>query len=233
MRGLLDEQAQYAEIQRLREEEAEAQREMERQIMYQQQQQQHSEAVALEQLRQEELQRQQQEEAIALEQQQQQQYQQEQDTLPYLDQPANPEDPQAGNDLSLGNFKLLEKIGAGSFGSVFKAVNLRTNRVVALKLTATHGTFPAEREIAALKLIGVNKYVADMRSYFPIDDDQTCLELQFVEGVDLFTYMSGRAASPQGLPTEEEARGLYSKLAKGVAYCHSRGVVHRDLKPEK
>ena len=135
-----------------------------------------------------------------------------------------------GKSLVLGNYVLMEKIGAGGMGQVFKARHLRMDRLVAVKLLPASMTKdPAaiarfEREVkAAARLRHSNIVAAD-------DADQAkghhFLVMELVEGSDLSALVK-----KHGALSIEKGVNYVLQAAKGLEFAHSEGVVHRDIKP--
>lgn len=133
--------------------------------------------------------------------------------------------------LILGDYVLLDQIGQGGMGQVFKAQHRRMKRVVALKILPADmtksneavGRFQQEVEAAA-KLIHPNVATA-------FDAGETnkihYLVMEFVDGQDLEALVAKRGS---GLPVAE-AVNYVLQAAKGLKYAHDMGVVHRDIKP--
>lgn len=132
--------------------------------------------------------------------------------------------------LSLGNYIILDKLGQGGMGLVFKARHRRINRVVALKVLAPHLTKTPEivarfhREVQAVARLEhpniVSAYDADEsngRHYFV---------MQYVEGKDL-----GSVVSAQGPLSIRNAIDCGLQAARGLQFAHEQGVIHRDIKP--
>jgi tRNA A-37 threonylcarbamoyl transferase component Bud32 len=126
-------------------------------------------------------------------------------------------------------FKILEKIGAGGMGVVYKARQIGLNRTVAVKMLlagrlATELSvkrFRAEAEAAAslehpgiVPIYGTGEY--EGHHYYTMG---------FVEGTSLAEAMS---AGP--LPARQAAEVIW-QTAEAVVYAHARGVIHRDIKP--
>jgi serine/threonine protein kinase len=135
-----------------------------------------------------------------------------------------------GKSLVLGNYLLLEKIGAGGMGQVFKAQHRRMDRIVAIKMLPVAMTKdqPAiarfEREVkAGAKLEHPNIVTAH-------DADQAngvhFLVMQYVEGSDLSALVKQNGPFPV-----EKAVNYILQAAKGLEFAHKKGVVHRDIKP--
>ena len=133
-------------------------------------------------------------------------------------------------DLVLGNYTILDQIGQGGMGQVFKAEHRRMHRIVAIKLLPTAMTKDQaaiarfEREVtAAAKLRHPNIVAAD-------DADEAAgrhfLVMEYVEGQDLSALVKKNGPLPV-----EQAVGCILQAARGLEYAHRRGVVHRDIKP--
>jgi serine/threonine protein kinase len=129
----------------------------------------------------------------------------------------------------LGGYELLEELGRGGMGVVYKARQTGLGRVVALKLIRTgehagaaeRARFRAEAEVVA-RLSHPNIvpiYEAGEADGLPF------FSLEFVDGPTLAELLAG---TPQ--PAEQSAR-LVETLARAVHFAHERGVIHRDLKP--
>lgn len=135
-----------------------------------------------------------------------------------------------GKSLTLGNYLLLEKIGAGGMGQVFKARHRRMDRLVAVKLLSSAMTKDKsaiarfDREVkAAAKLRHPNIVAAD-------DADEAngvhFLVMECVEGGDLSALVK-----KNGPFSVTQAVSYILQAARGLEFAHSEGVVHRDIKP--
>jgi len=131
-----------------------------------------------------------------------------------------------------GEYKLLEKIGDGGMGAVFKARETLADRVVALKVlrksyagnTAFVERFDREARLA--RALAHPNIVACLNA-------GTCRGVQFmameyVEGETL----KARLKREGGRLPEAEALRVGREVALGLAHAHSQGVLHRDIKPD-
>jgi len=132
--------------------------------------------------------------------------------------------------LTLGDYVVLDQIGQGGMGQVYKAQHRRMKRVVALKILPKEMTKSAEavgrfqQEVeAAARLIHPNVATA-----FDAGEDKNIhfLVMELVEGKDLAAIVEQRGPLPVG-----EAVDYVLQAARGLAYAHSQGVIHRDIKP--
>lgn len=131
---------------------------------------------------------------------------------------------------TLGGYELIDKIGVGGMGQVFKARHRRMKRVVALKKLPDE--FSGSRELlrrfereveAAAKLDHPNIVTA-----FDAGEEAGIhfLVMQFIDGSDVSDLIS-----KQGVLDPRQAVDLTLQAARGLAYAHSRGIIHRDIKP--
>jgi serine/threonine-protein kinase len=135
-----------------------------------------------------------------------------------------------GQDLpSVPGYELLEELGRGGMGVVYKARHVRLNRLVALKMVlagahagpALRARFQIEAEaVASLR----HPHIVQV---YEVGEHERCpyLALEFVEGGGLDCWLDGRPVPPR------DAAVLVEKLARAMHVAHLRGIIHRDLKP--
>ncbi len=128
-----------------------------------------------------------------------------------------------------GEYELLEEVARGGMGVVFKARQVKLNRIVALKMILS-GELAGEEQVQRFKSEAEAAARLDHPGIVPIfeigeHDGQHYFSMGFVDGESL----AGRLR--QGpLPPNEAAR-LLVNICDTVAYAHDKGVIHRDLKP--
>ena len=128
-----------------------------------------------------------------------------------------------------GSYEILERIGQGGMGAVYKARQLNLDRVVALKLLplgAWSGPDLVERFRSEAKAAAALQHpnivaVHDVGE----QDGQPFFTMDFVEGRTL-----AELVRDQPLPAKRAAAYLKT-IAEAVHYAHQQGVLHRDLKP--
>lgn len=134
------------------------------------------------------------------------------------------------SELRIGNYEILDKLGAGGMGTVFKARHRRMKRIVALKVLAKElaesGTFAErfQREVETIaKLTHPNIVMA-----FDADEGETgpFLVMEFVNGADLKSEVD-----KNGPMCVADAVDRIIQSARGLEYAHSQQIVHRDIKP--
>ena len=123
----------------------------------------------------------------------------------------------------------LEKLGEGTYASVFKGRNIATGETVALKeirINADEGApSTALREIALLKKL-THQNIIQIRD---VVHTERLLTIVFEHmDIDLKQYLDKRKGH---LPTATIKTFMYQLLC-GLAYCHEQKILHRDLKPQ-
>jgi WD40 repeat protein len=129
-------------------------------------------------------------------------------------------------------YKVLDELGAGGMGVVYKSIHLPLNRVVALKMIRVAASredvarFRGEAEAAA-RLRHPNIVTVYEVGDFASRDGQPrpYLAMEFLEGGSLAQKLAGRPLPPH------QAAELLEALARAVQHAHEARVVHRDLKP--
>jgi len=135
----------------------------------------------------------------------------------------------AGPGGTIGRFKILELLGRGAFGEVYKARDPQLDRFVALKVPrADYFPTPEDeqrflreaRSAAGLRhpsIVQVYEIAHERRSPYIVSD--------YIEGLTLADLISG------GRPAFRESAELVAQLADALDYAHRQKVVHRDIKP--
>jgi alkyl hydroperoxide reductase subunit AhpC/predicted Ser/Thr protein kinase len=125
----------------------------------------------------------------------------------------------------LGHYRIQQKLGAGTFGTVFAAWDLRLERNVALKVL--------KRNISESR----DAVLAEARAAAKVNHPHVCTvyAVEEEDGLPLIAmeYLAGRTLSQEiaaGLP-RDVARHLAAQIAAGLFAAHSQQVVHGDLKP--
>jgi formylglycine-generating enzyme required for sulfatase activity/tRNA A-37 threonylcarbamoyl transferase component Bud32 len=134
------------------------------------------------------------------------------------------------DDLVLGHYQLLQRLGEGGMGQVFKARETRLGRIVALKVLRKEQITRPEtirrfhKEIEAAARLShpniVHAYDAEQIG------DTHVYAMEFIEGIDLARLV--QSSGPLPVP---QACEYVRQVALGLQHIHEHGMVHRDIKP--
>jgi len=144
-----------------------------------------------------------------------------------------PRTPEGDIPPVIAGLEILELIGRGGMGAVYRARQIGLNRDVAVKRVAAELARDAvfldrlEREARTMASLR-NPHIVTVHHMEPLDDGGAAIIMEFVEGGNLRDRLD---ACPEGLPINECIR-LFRETAAALTGAHAAGVVHRDLKPE-
>ncbi|NOZ22032.1 MAG: protein kinase [Planctomycetes bacterium] len=132
----------------------------------------------------------------------------------------------------LGDYEIIEPLGEGGMGVVYKAKHLRLDRTVALKLLPARFTrsggqhverFLREARAAAqlehVNVVGIHAVGEAEGRHF--------IEMQYVEGKTLAQVIVQRGCLPL-----DQAVPIVKNVARALAAAHAKGIIHRDIKPD-
>ena len=127
-------------------------------------------------------------------------------------------------------FEILELLGRGGMGVVYKARQPKLNRIVALKILAPERVAEPkfaerfEREAQALARLN-HPNIVTVYDFGEVDG-LYYLTMEFVDGMSLRRLLQTRKIEPK------EALAIVPKICEALQFAHDEGVVHRDIKPE-
>ena len=130
----------------------------------------------------------------------------------------------------LGPYKLLAPIGAGGMGEVYRAVDTRLGREVAVKVlskTLSHDDEALRRFEQEARAAGMLNHPNILAIYdIGVFDERPYIVSELLEGESL------RSRLRQGAIHPRKSTDYAVQIARGLAAAHEKGIVHRDLKPE-
>jgi serine/threonine-protein kinase len=129
-----------------------------------------------------------------------------------------------------GRYRIVERLGRGGMGEVYRADDLKLGQPVALKFLPSD----VDKDPARLTQLHTEVRMARQVSHpnvcrvYDIDEEEghTFLSMEFVDGEDLSSLLRRVGRFP-----EDRAIEIARQICAGLAAAHERGVVHRDLKP--
>lgn len=133
-------------------------------------------------------------------------------------------------ERELGHYRIMEKLGEGAMGEVFKGLDTLLEREVAIKLLrpelSNRPDIVERFRTEAVALARLNHtHIATLYSFLP-HESQYFMVMEFVRGESLAKLIERNRALPW-----QQAVGLVSQALEGLEHAHRLGVVHRDIKP--
>jgi serine/threonine protein kinase len=128
----------------------------------------------------------------------------------------------------VGKYQILEKIGAGGFGSVFKGRDPFIKRIVAIKTCQSDEDEIKKRFFREAEFAGNlhHRNVTTIYDFGVTDEGVPYIVQEFLTGEDLDRKIKNK----EPLPLLRKVRILVD-IADGLGYAHANGIVHRDIKP--
>lgn len=133
-------------------------------------------------------------------------------------------------DWLLGNYQILEEIGRGGMGVIYRARQRHSRRIVALKrILSCHAD--SRETLMRFRREAQSAAKLDHRNILPIyevsesEEGLPFFSMKFAGGGSLLEAIPALCSEPR------RAVALMAKVARAVQYAHSQGILHRDLKP--
>ena len=129
------------------------------------------------------------------------------------------------------DLEILELVGQGGMGVVYKARQKRLDRLVALKILSPKiGHDPAfaerfQREAKAMAMLS-HPHVVGVYDFGQTGEGRYYFLMEFIDGLSLRRLLEAGKLAP------EEALAIVPQICDALQYAHDQGVVHRDIKPE-
>jgi serine/threonine protein kinase/tetratricopeptide (TPR) repeat protein len=143
--------------------------------------------------------------------------------------PPKPREPKPGGPPPVEGYEILGTLGRGGMGVVYKARQIKLNRVVALKmiLAGGHaGAYERQRFVTEMHAVAALTHPNIVQIYETGErDGLPFFSLEYCDGGSLQQRLRGQPLAPKA------AADIVEQLAHAMQYAHERGIVHRDLKP--
>jgi len=143
-----------------------------------------------------------------------------------------PQDPFIGRDILNGSFQILQKIGSGGMGAVYKALQPEMNRMVGVKILhpklANRKDLVSRfrREARAMSQL-THPNTVKVFLYGELDDGSLYIIMEFLDGKNL-----NQTVRTEGPFPVERALPVLIQACGALDEAHKAGIIHRDLKPE-
>lgn len=129
----------------------------------------------------------------------------------------------------VAGYEILSVLGRGGMGVVYRARQVRLNRMVALKMILS-GSLASPEEINRFRSEAEAAAKLDHAGIVPIfevggDGDQHYFSMAYIEGKNLADQLARGPLAPR------DAAEMVERIAAAVEYAHQHGIIHRDLKP--
>jgi eukaryotic-like serine/threonine-protein kinase len=129
---------------------------------------------------------------------------------------------------NIGEYRLVDFLGAGGMGEVYRAVHSKIGRVVAVKVLthAVSGQGFVERFLneARIQASLHHQNIATLYDFLEFNG-QPCIVMEYVDGTPLNDLIAARGPLPLG-----ETIRIFQAVTGAIQYIHGQGIVHRDIK---
>ncbi len=137
----------------------------------------------------------------------------------------------------LGRYEILEEVGRGAMGIVYRARDPKIDRVVAIKTISVFGVSPDNEEDYRQRIFREAQAAGKLShpgivTIYDVGEEQTTdtpyIVMEYIAGQILESLVTGAPTKPLPLGT---TLGLVKQIAEALDYAHTQGIIHRDIKP--
>ena len=130
----------------------------------------------------------------------------------------------------IDHYRIIERLGIGGMGVVFKAINVNINKLVALKMItpglAMNENFIKRFQIEAKALAKLNDFNIVSITDLSRDKDQWFIVMEYVDGDNLFDIIK-----KEGPYSCKESIPILKQILTAISHAHKARIIHRDIKP--
>ena len=138
------------------------------------------------------------------------------------------------------DFEILQQLGSGAFGTVFKVLSKINNKIYAMKKMNIR-EIREENEKAYQLTLNETAFLSELTNkskqphiikYYKhfVEGDYLHIVIEFIENGDMDGFIEAHKKINQHIP-EEELWSIFLQCMEGLTYIHEMGVIHRDIKP--
>lgn len=122
------------------------------------------------------------------------------------------------------DYEVIRQVGKGKYGEVYESTDLRSKRKCVVKIMRPVKEHRLRREIKILGHVRGGPNVVELREVLRDPDTKTpCFVFEFVDAIGFREL--------QGAVTDLDVRNYMYQLLRALDFCHSKGIMHRDVKP--
>ena len=133
---------------------------------------------------------------------------------------------ESGHITEIAGYRLIQRLGSGGMGDVYKAYNGALHRTAAIKILHQQEMADRFRNEAYIQSSVSHPNIAALFEYI-VSGDMACIIMEYVEGesLDVYGHRKGRLSNA-------ETESIVKQIASALSYLHSRDILHRDIKPQ-